>query len=154
MKRLATYLAVLAIAIGAQAFERPPMSLGVTYDYATEYSQHGFGIKLQAPIGHHVRLEPEFIYCNENKDATTLHLNLNAQYVKPVTERMNIYPFVGVGYSHWGYIGPNANRWGMNLGAGLEYDLGRRWGVLGELRLHAVKQETQIMTTVGLKYNF
>lgn len=155
MKRFALLLLLaISTSIASTAIERPPLAVAFTYDYATEYRQHGFGIKLQARAGNHFRLETELIYCNQNRDATTLHLNMNLHYIMPVSSRFNIYPFAGVGYSHWGYVGPNANRWGLNLGAGIEYDLGKRWGVLAEMRLQAVKKETQLLYTLGIKRSF
>ncbi len=154
MKRLALLLFASVAMLCASAIERPPLAIGFSYDYASEYGQSGFGIKLQGRIGNHIRIEPEMIYMGERKDVTTLHLNLNVHYVMPVVQRLSLYPFAGLGYSHWGYVGPNVNRWGLNLGAGLEYNIGRNWDVFGELRLHAVKQETQVLTALGLKYNF
>ncbi len=140
--------------MAARAIERPKLALGLTYDYAFKHQQNGFGIKLQANIFKGFRLEPEIIYCNEHKDVTTLHLNLNLQNVRPITSRLNLYPYIGLAYSHWGYVGPNENRLGVNLGAGLEYNLGRNWEALTELRLHGIKKETQLLYTLGLKYNF
>lgn len=154
IKRIVTTLAIAAIAMGTQAIERPPLALGLTYDYATEYHQHGFGVKLQAPVGKHLRLEPEMIYFNENRDVTAMHLNFNVHYLMPMASHLNLYPFAGVTYSHWGYEGPNANRWGLNLGAGIEYKLSHHWGILVEARLQAIKQETQVISTMGLKYCF
>lgn len=154
-KRLVTLLLIAVTTIvAAYAIERPPLAVGFTYDYAFKHQQHGFGLKLQTRVFKSFRLEPEFIYCNEHKDVTTLHLNLNLHNVRPITPRLNLYPFMGLAYSHWGYVGPNANRWGVNLGAGLEYYLGRNWSALTELRLHGVKRETQLIYTLGLKYDF
>ena len=155
IKRIAILLLVaVATCTASQAIERPPMAVGFTYDYAFKHQQHGFGLKLQSNLFKGFRIEPEFIYCNEHKDVTTLHLNLNLQNVRPITPRLNLYPFMGIAYSHWGYVGPNANRWGVNLGAGIEYYLGRDWSALTELRLHGVKRETQLLFDLGLKYHF
>ena len=154
MKRLTLLLATALVMLGARAIERPPLAVALTYDHATEYSQHGFGLKLQAPVGRHLRLEPEMIYFNENKETTTLHLNLNVHYLLPMSRQLNVYPFAGIGYSHWGYVGPNENRWGVNLGGGIDYRLSRRVSVLGELRLNLVTRESQLISTLGLKYHF
>ncbi|MBQ0115135.1 MAG: outer membrane beta-barrel protein [Bacteroidales bacterium] len=131
----------------------PRFAFGAAYYYATEYDQHGMGISLQARLSDKVRIQPEMVYCNENKDVTTMHLNLNAHYVVPVFDRCNIYPLAGINYSHWGYEGPNKNHVGVNLGCGLEYNLGKRWWLDGGMRYNLVKQETQIIYTVGIKYD-
>ncbi|MCQ2289531.1 MAG: porin family protein [Muribaculaceae bacterium] len=155
MKKLqATIIAAAGMTLNMTAIERPQLELGATYNYSTEYKQSGVGVKLQAPVGRHFRVEPEIIYSNQHHDVTTLHLNLNVHYVMPMTQHMNVYPIAGVSYSHWGYVGPNANRWGANLGAGIEHSLGKKLSALAELRMQAVKQETQIITSIGVKYKF
>jgi len=74
--------------------------------------------------------------------------------VQQLASRIQLYPFAGVSYSHWGYDGPNISRWGANLGAGLDLYLGNRWSLIGEFRFMLVKQETQAITTVGIKRLF
>ncbi len=154
-RHIALALALTAMSVAAQSHHtRQPMALGVTYDYATEYGQHGVGLKLQLGIDSHWRVEPEMIYFAQRRDVTTLQLNVNVHYVHHVAGPLAIYPFVGMTYSHWGYKGPNVNRWGANLGAGLELSLGRRWVAVGEGRFMLVKQETQAVTSLGLKHLF
>lgn len=154
MKRTILILALMTVALCGYAVKRPPLALGLTYDYATEYHQHGFGLKLELPVGHRFRVEPEMIYFNENRQVTTLFLNLNVHYLLPLASRFNVYPFAGLSYSHWGYVGPNVNRWGMNLGGGFDYRLSRRFSALAELRFNLVSRETQLITSLGLKYHF
>lgn len=145
--------AVVSLALAAQR-SRQPMAVGMAYGYATEYHQHGVGAKLQLGIDSHWRIEPEMIYFAQNREVTTLQLNANVHYVQHVGGPLSLYPFVGVTYSHWGYNGPDHSRWGANLGAGLEVNLGRRWVAFGEFRFMLVKQETQAVTTLGLKHLF
>lgn len=154
MKRITLALIMMTVALFSHAVERPPLALGLTYDYATEYHQHGFGLKLEAPIGRHFRVEPEMIYFSENRKVTALFLNFNVHYLLPMASRLNVYPFVGLSYSHWGYVGPNANRWGVNLGGGLDYRLSHRISALAEIRFNLVSRETQLITSLGLKYHF
>ncbi len=153
MKRLSIILVALCATLMASAVELP-MAVGVTHNYASEYNQHGLGVKLQAGLPHNLRLEPELIYSFERKDVSTLHVNLNLHYVVPVASSFNLYPFVGLSYSHWNYIGPDDDHVGVNLGAGLEYDLGNDWSILGELRYQAIRSESQAITSIGVKYNF
>ncbi len=153
MKRFAFIFVSLCIALGASAVELP-MAVGATYNYSSEYNQHGLGVKLQAGLGHNLRLEPELIYSFEHKNVSTLHVNLNLQYIVPVGGGFDLYPFAGLSYSHWNYIGPDNDRVGVNLGAGLEYDLGNNWGILGEVRFQAIRNESQVVTGIGVKYSF
>ncbi len=146
----ATLCLVAALQLGA----RPPMGVAATYNFATEYQQHGIGAKLCLDLFRNIRLEPEIIYFAQSQDATTLQLNANVHYVMPMTSRLFLYPYAGVSYSHWGYVGPDRSRWGMNLGGGAELTLGQRWSVIGEFRFMFVKQETQAIVTFGLKHLF
>ncbi len=146
-------LMVEALLLAAQT-TRQPMAVGMTYNYATEYGQHGIGAKLQLGIDNHWRIEPELIYFAQRRQVTTLQLNANVHYVRHIAGPLSLYPFVGVTYSHWGYQGPDRSRWGANLGAGLEVNLGRRWVAVGEARFMLIKQETQAVTTLGLKHLF
>jgi len=154
--RVALVLAMLTpvTMVAQKSHTRQLMAVGVTYNYATEYHQHGIGAKLQLGIDSHWRIEPEMVYFAQSRDVTTLQLNVNVHYVQHVAGPLALYPFVGMTYSHWGYDGPNVNRWGANLGAGLELSLGRRWVALGEARFMLVKQETQAITTLGIKHLF
>ena len=154
-RHIAIGLVLAAMSLAAQNHQvRQPMAVGLTYDYATEYGQHGVGAKLQLGIDSHWRIEPEMIYFAQSRKVTTLQLNVNVHYVHHVAGPLAIYPFVGMTYSHWGYKGPNVNRWGANLGAGLELSLGRCWVAVGEGRFMLVKQETQAVTSLGLKHLF
>lgn len=130
------------------------MAVGAAYYHATEFGQHGGGVKLQLNTLFNLRLEPEIIYFAQHKDVSTLHLNLNVQYVKSLIKGFNLYPFIGPSYSHWGYDGePNASRWGFNLGCGAELDVIKPFSIFAETRLQFVSHESQPIFTIGLKYH-
>lgn len=152
LKHISVWALCLMAALQLDA--RPPMGIAATYNFASEYQQHGIGAKLSLDVFGPWRLEPEMIYFAQNDDVTTLQLNVNVHYVMPITSRFFLYPFAGVTYSHWGYVGPDHSRWGMNLGGGAEFNLGRRWSVIGEFRFMLVSQETQAITTFGIKRLF
>ena len=148
------FAALLAL-VAATAHADPPVpfALGVSYDRSVKSGQNGYGFHLTADLGKHVRLQPEFIYLTEHNDVATLQLNLNAHWRMPLFDSFGIYPLVGMSYSHWGYTGPNASRWGMNAGCGAEYCFGGRVSLFTEVRLLVVSHETQPIYTVGLKYH-
>ena len=94
------------------------------------------------------------IYFAEHNNTSTLNLNINLHYRLPLFDRFGIYPFIGVSYTHWGYDGPNASRWGANAGCGAEYRFSRRISMFTEVRLQLVSHETQPIVGAGLKYHF
>lgn len=151
-------ISLLTLALGAfTAQAAPPMPLplafGLTYNRATKNHQNGWGMKLQVDLGPRFRLEPEMMYFAEHDDVSTLDLNLNLHWRIPLFSHFGVYPFAGVSYSHWGYNGPNASRWGCNLGCGAELFFARRWSGFTETRLQIVSHETQPIFTFGLKYH-
>ncbi|MBQ7689744.1 MAG: outer membrane beta-barrel protein [Muribaculaceae bacterium] len=148
---LAVSLAWTAIATHAAA--PLPLSLGVSYDRSIKSHQNGYGFQLTADLGSRFRLQPEFIYLTEHAGVATLQLNLNAHWRVPLFDSFGIYPLAGLSYSHWGYDGPNASRWGMNAGCGAEYTFGSRITLFTEVRLLVVSHETQPIYTAGLKYH-
>lgn len=146
-------MAVTAGCFTAQAGLPIKMALGAAYYHATEYNQHGGGLKLQVNTIANLRVEPEIIYFAQHKDVSALNVNLNVQYVKTLAKGMHLYPFAGPSYSHWGYDGqPNASRWGANIGCGAELDLIKSFTIFAETRLQFVSHETQPIFAIGLKY--
>lgn len=131
-----------------------PLAFGVSYNHAFKNNQHGWAAKLQADLGHRFRLEPEMMYFAVHDGVSTLDLNLNLHYRMRLFDGFAIYPFIGVNYSHWGYDGPNASRWGANLGCGAEYRISHRLSLFTEARLQFVSHETQPLLGAGLKYHF
>ena len=132
------------------------MAVGATYNFAWGHNQSGFGLKFDCNLIHQIRLEPELIYSSEHDDITTLHLNVNLHYLVPLIDRLTLFPIAGLSYSRWGYQTPadDGSRWGANVGAGLEIDLGRQWVVVAEHRYQLVRRETQGLSGIGLKYRF
>ena len=156
MRKLLFVILLLAF-MGQQATAAStpvPIAFGVGYFRAVKNSQHGWAAKVQADLGQHLRLEPEMMYFAEHKDVTTLDINLNLHWRLKLFDSFGIYPLVGINYSHWGYEGPNASRWGANLGCGAEYRFSRRISVFTEARLQFVSHETQPLIGAGLKYHF
>lgn len=156
MSRRFHIVLALAVCAAIELWAGPPvpLALGLTYNRATKHHQHGWGIKLQADLGHRLRLEPELMYFAEHHEVTTLDLNVNLHWRVPIFDHFDIYPLSGVNYSHWGYNGPNASRWGMNLGCGAEFRITRSLTAFTEARMQLVSHESQPIFTFGLKHHF
>ena len=155
MRRIASMLVLAAVALlPAKAAPPLPMAFGVTYNRSIKSHQNGLGFKLVTDLGKRVRIEPEMIYFAAHDDVTALHLNINLHWRMPLFDSFTFYPLVGLSYTHWGYEGPNANRWGANLGAGAEFQFMRQLSAFTEARVLFVSHETQPIYNVGLKYHF
>ena len=153
--RFVLLAAVTAFVVNAVEAAPPlPMAFAATYNWSVKDHQHGFGLKLPTDLGHRLRLEPEFVYFAAHDDVTALHLNVNLHWRVPLFNAFGVYPLLGLSYSHWGYEGPNASRWGANVGCGAEYRFARRLSALTEVRLLLVSRESQPIYTFGLNYHF
>lgn len=157
MKRIRTLFLVSAVlpALAVSARERPEMMWGVSYNYGTEYRHHGVGVKWDVHVSGPLLIGPELIYFPKRDSVSMLSMSVNARYIYALNRRVDVYPLVGVNYSHWGYDGrPNASRWGVNIGGGVDLNVGKDWMVFGEARLQAVSRESQAVFSLGLRRRF
>lgn len=150
------FSAIVCLCAAFAANASTPMSLGIGFNYGSKFDQPGLGVKLQASITPQIRIEPEFIYFFKNDGVETFDVNLNFHYLFPLAPKVKLYPLVGLSYSHWSFDGPfdDENRFGVNIGAGIEFALARNVGLFVEERGQLVSDYSQSVTSVGLKFRF
>lgn len=129
------------------------MAVAVDYNYAYKHEQSGVGLKFLYAFTDNWRVEPEVMYLAKNEGVSTLNLSLNAHYVLPLASRVGVYALAGINYSHWGLTGPDEDRVGANLGAGVEMRF-NPVGIFAEHRFQLVSHESQNITSVGLRFYF
>ena len=87
----------------------------------------GLGAKLQFYASHALRLEGSFNSFFERKHVGYWDTNLNLHYVFYLKEGFSFYPILGATFMHGHYDnGVYSNRegcFGLNAGAGLQYDV-------------------------------
>ncbi len=155
MKKIILAAAIcLMAALGAQA-KSSNLAFGIGFNYGTKFDQAGIGAKLQAGITRNFRIEPEFIYFFKNKGVETFDINCNFHYVVRLAPKVDFYPLAGLSYSNWSDdFDHSENRFGVNLGAGLEVRLASNVGFFLEERGQLVSDFSQSVTSLGLKFRF
>jgi outer membrane protein X len=133
------------------------MSAGFQFSYASKNSMIGLGVNYQIEVVRNLRVEPEFIYYFENKHLSDYNLNLNLHYLIPTYSGLYIYPMAGFSYVNFkdtAVFTTHTNRYGANVGLGVEYRINDRLKFYTEQRFHIIKDWNESVTALGLKYTF
>ena len=157
-KFVLTLLCAVGITLAANA-AGGGMAFGVNMAHASWANQMGIGAKFQCELVDAFRVEPSFNYYFENANWRSWDVNVDFHYVVNVSNKFDVYPLAGLGYSNWKYdLGENTtynqDRFVFNLGAGGEVALTERIALTAELRYQLMKDFGQLDTMVGVKYRF
>ena len=179
MKKLFLMLCVALVSVGAFA-QKGEQRVGLNLNYGTEISNVGLGAKYQYGITDAIRLEGGFDYFFKKDGASMWDINVNAHYLFPFAEKFAVYPLVGLTYTNWNLdyaVGfdmdsdPNTgsmwgmdeeiasgkvheSRFGVNLGAGVQYAINDRWGVNFEVKYQLISDFDQAVFGIGATYKF
>ncbi len=172
-------LCLMMASVGAFA-QKGETAVGVGVAYGTE-SSVGIGVKGQYNVIDHIRLEAGFDYYFKNSGMSMWDINVNAHYLFSVAcgGKLKVYPLLGLSYSNWktgvGDIGEynwnwdsawddddddydegsdHLNRFGVNIGAGLEYDINKHFAVNLEVKGQCLKDFSQFLVGIGATYKF
>jgi outer membrane protein X len=107
MKKI--FLSVFFAMIGMCVFaQKGDFAVGVNVGYApvvesgANLSNIGIGAKAQYNVTNPLRLEVGANYWLKSKEINMFDLAVNAHYLIPITEKIKVYPLVGIGYFHIG----------------------------------------------------
>ena len=159
MKKLLFSLAALCICTGAFA-QKGEKSVGLSFNYGTEIETLGFGLKFNYNLTDDVRMAPNFTFFLKKNYHTMWDVNLDFNYLFRVMPKFNIYPIAGLSLAtiHRQKIGElpsdNLTKFGVNLGAGFEYDITREWAVNLEMKYRIMSDIDQGVIGIGAIYRF
>ena len=159
MKKLFLTMCVALFAMGVQAQEKGQFAVGVKGGLAIAKVEFGseketssraaFGAFAQYSLTNHWRVELEGIYHPKKDHFSDFTAGLNLQYLINVTEDFKIYPQFGyalaftktetnttyyAGGSSITVEGENTTDGGIQLGLGVQYNLGEQWFVLADYK--------------------
>ena len=169
MRKALVFAFCALMSLGAFAQEKGDIAAGVNVSYGTEISSVGFGVEGQYSITDKIRAELGFDYFLEKDNAKMWDLNLNFQYLFPLGDKFDIYPFAGVTYTNWSigwYVYDDASgviyesgdesegKFGVNIGCGAQYDLSEKLVLSAELKYQIINTFDQFVIGVGLAYRF
>ena len=170
------------MSMSAFAQEKGDVAAGVNVSYGTEISNVGIGVEGQYSITNKIRAELGFDYFLKKDYTKMWDLNLNFQYLFPLGDKFDIYPFVGVTYTNWSLdwdfdyddelaeyyeaLGlsyddddddsgsSSEGKFGVNIGCGIQYDLSEKLVLSAELKYQIISDFDQFVVGVGLAYKF
>ncbi|MBQ6166732.1 MAG: porin family protein [Muribaculaceae bacterium] len=157
MKKIFTLVCALMLGIGVSQAQvgQGETAVGVNLVYGSEIESLGLGARFQYGIIDHLRGEVGFNYFFEHKHTSWWDVNINAHYlVNLFNENFFIYPLAGLNYTMAKFEGVEKNHIGLNLGAGVEYEISDHWGVNLEYRHTIIRKVDQGVIGLGLNYKF
>ena len=163
MKKILTLVCMMMLGMGfVQAqVHQGETAAGVNLVYGTEIESLGLGARFQYGIMDQLRAEVGFNGFFEHNHTSWWDVNLNAHYLLGLwNEQLYFYPLAGLNYTMTKVSVPGVgsdeeNHIGLNVGAGLEYEINEHFGTNFEFRHTIVRKGLdQAIIGVGLNYKF
>lgn len=162
MKKIIFAIVFALMGISASA-QKGDIAAGLNLSYGTEINFMGIGAKGQYGITDAIRTEASFDYFLKKDGLSMWDVNLNVHYLFPLTEKLKVYPLAGFTFTNWTMTwGEEEYYWddfsesyfGLNLGAGLQYDLTDKLALNVEAKYQLVNLFDQLVLGVGVSYKF
>ncbi len=162
MKKILTLVCAMMLGIGfanAQVHQGETAA-GFNLVYGSEIENLGVGARFQYGILDQLRAEVGFNYFFEKNHMSWWDVNINAHYLVGLwNEQLYIYPLAGVNYTMVDFKGElddkgEQNHVGLNLGAGIEYEINNHFGVNFEYRHTIIRKVDQGVFGLGINYKF
>ena len=156
---LALCVTLLAINASAQAYQGQT-AIGANLVYGSYTESLGFGVRFQYVPFDQIRGVAEFDYFSGHKGRNLCDINVNAEYLLPVKhDVLYLYPIAGFNYtmsSHKDEFGgkTESNHVGLNLGAGMEYEINDHFAASLEYRHTIIRKVDQGVFALGVNYKF
>lgn len=176
MKKLFLLMCVMLLAFSAQAQEKGDFAIGlkagatftkVEFDNLNveeSITQFGIGAFGQYNLSKHWRAELEGVYHPMKDHISDFTLGFNIHYLFNLGEYLKIYPILGFAvafahsetYTEGGITseGENTTDSGIQLGAGLQYNLGSNWFISGEYKYQPGIFGDSHVAMAGIGYRF
>ncbi len=166
MKRLTLILFALGIFSFPSAFAQfeGTVGIGLHAGYGAEINSVGGGAHIHYYYTNQVRFAPSFTYFIERKDSHMWMAEADAHYILPVSISASLYPIGGLLYSRWAQDrtleGESSlpaqidHRLGLNMGLGLQHDIGYRVRANYELKYQFIRDHSQMVFMAGFGFWF
>lgn len=159
MKKLIILTSMLLMVVCSVSAQQGKQAIGFQLGYGTEIESLGVGVKYQYNILDALRLEPSVDYYFENDGLSMFDINLNAHYLLPIAKGARLYPVFGLTYTNWNWdledgYDLNKDKFGVNLGAGAEFDLSASWMMNFEVKYQLISDWDQGVFNIGFAYKF
>ena len=159
------------------------INLGVApcLESGVKVTNFGIGAKFQYNVTNPIRLEADLDYWFKDKGMDMFDISANVQYLFHLGNKINVYPFAGIGYArvgggvtfdfdddyYYSYrsyetratvdfddISTSLNRFLFNVGVGAEYEITNKISAGVELKYQYLKNFSRFPITIGATYHF
>lgn len=163
MKKFIIAACMMLIGFGSAFAQQGKQAIGGNLSYGTEIESVGLGVKYQYHITDQIRIEPSMDYFFKNDGLSMFDINANVHYLFPVASNVRLYPLAGFTYTNWhldlGKVGDynvsgSDGKFGVNLGAGAEFNLAANWVMNLEIKYQLISDVDQGVFNLGVAYNF
>lgn len=162
MKKIFTLVCAIILGMGISQAQvhKGETAVGANLVYGSEIENLGVGVRFQYGVLDQLRAEVGLNYFFEKNHMSWWDVNVNAHYLVGIwNEQLYIYPLAGVNYTMVDFKGElndlgEENHIGLNLGAGIEYEINEHFGVNFEYRHTIVRKVDQGVFGLGINYKF
>ena len=162
MKKILLLVCALMLGMGTAnaQVQQGETAVGANLVYGSEIESMGIGARFQYGILDQLRAEVGLNYFFEHNHTSWWDVNINAHYlVRLWNEQLYIYPLAGLNYTMTkgklpGMRADEENHVGLNLGAGVEYEITNHFGVSLEYRHTIIRKVDQGVFGLGVNYKF
>ena len=167
---LLTILSLILFAVPANAITRGEKNIGITGGYNTRNTSATAGVFFQYNLSRVVRIAPDITYVFRHDHRDGLGINIDVQFPLSLAgaSRLTVYPLAGANYTSWNMHPHNVdsshesnndvttrfNRLGLNLGAGVDYQVTPTMKLFLQGRYTGVRHYSYGGISVGLGYSF
>lgn len=136
--------------------------------YGTKAETAGIGLHLKNSLTDAFRASLSSNYYFKHEGVSAFDVNLEANYLFDLGEKVRIYPLAGVVLGIWHADGVDVSvggydfssdsqtdsKFGCNLGGGIDYLIGDHWCLNGEVKYQIISHASQVVFGVGVGYRF
>ena len=162
MKKILSLACALMLGVGFASAQvlQGETAVGANLVYGSEIESAGIGARFQYGVTDQLRAEVGLNHFFEHKHLSWWDVNINAHYlVGLLNDQLYIYPLAGLNYTMVDFKGElnvkgEENHIGLNIGAGIEYEISEHWGINLEYRHTIIRKVDQGVIGLGLNYKF
>jgi outer membrane protein X len=161
------------IAVSLNGFaQKGAKAVGLNLGYGSEIKSIAIGAKFNYGITEQFRVSPSFNYFLKKDGFSGWEVNADAHYLFNVAPKVSVYPLAGLTFTGWTFdwgdlfedldgfeiegesTSSTETKLGVNLGAGIGYQVANNIGIGLELKYSVVSGFDQFVPTVNLTYKF
>ena len=167
MKKIFLILVMAAAMLTAHA-ESGEWAVGGQVVYGTKAETAGIGLHVKNCLTDALRASLSSNYYFKHSGVTAFDVNLEANYLFGVGEKVRVYPLAGVVLGIWhadgvnvsyggmnfGVDGQTNTKFGANLGGGVDYLVSEHLGLNAEVKYQIISHASQVVFGIGASYRF